>query len=189
VKQYGAVSSVLDGIYARNISGDSVTVDATGDISSSTRAGIQAYSGSGTITVTYDDGTLSGAQDAIHLRTWGTQSVTIGSDGSVVGGAGYTGVYFEQANYNNLYNYGTIASADGIAGMAVQADRGLTLIDNYGTISGSIAATDLGATPSTTIRWRPVRDGQLGQPRHRRAPSPTGARCRRAATTTSTRRR
>ncbi|WP_187972758.1 autotransporter domain-containing protein [Aquibium microcysteis] len=138
VKQYGAVTSVLDGIYARNISGDSVTVDATGDISSSTRAGIQAYSGSGTITVTYDDGTVSGAQDAIHLRTWGTQSVTIGSDGSVRGGAGFTGVYFEQANYNNLYNYGTIASADGIAGMAIQADRGETVIENYGTISGNV---------------------------------------------------
>ncbi|MDN2580994.1 autotransporter domain-containing protein [Aquibium sp. ELW1220] len=138
VTQFGGVSSVLDGIYARNISGDSVTVDTTGDISSSTRAGIQAYSGSGTITISYDDGTVSGAQDAIHLRTWGTQSVTIGSDGAVLGGAGFTGVYFEQANYNNLYNYGTIASADGIAGMAVQADRGDTLIDNYGTITGNI---------------------------------------------------
>ena len=138
VTQYGGVSSVLDGIYARNISGDSVTVDATGDISSSTRAGIQAYSGSGTITISYDDGTLSGAQDAIHVRTWGTQSVTIGSAGAVLGGAGFTGVYFEQGNYNNLTNYGTIASADGISGMAVQADRGETLIDNYGTITGNI---------------------------------------------------
>jgi hypothetical protein len=138
VSQYGDVTSVLDGIYARNISGASVTVNSTGDISSSTRAGIQAYSGSGTISVTHDDGTVTGAQDAIHVRTWGTQSVTIGSDGAVLGGAGFTGVYFEQANYNNLYNYGTIASADGIAGMAVQADRGDTLIDNYGTITGNI---------------------------------------------------
>lgn len=138
VRQYGGVSSVLDGIYARNISGASVTVDATGDISSSTRAGIQAYSGSGTISITHDEGTVSGAQDAIHVRTWGTQTVNIGEDSSILGGAGFTGVYFEQANYNNLYNYGMIGSADGISGMAVQADRGDTLIDNYGTITGNV---------------------------------------------------
>lgn len=138
VKQYGAINSTQDGIYAGTVGSRDILVDHTGDITSTAGVGIQAYSGDGEIEVTHDKGVITAAQDGIHVRTWDKQTVTVGAEGKVIGADDHTGVFFEQGTDNTLANYGTIENAGGITDVAVAANFGDTLVENYGTISGNV---------------------------------------------------
>lgn len=143
VKQYGDIQATDGGIFAKNLGIAGVTVDHTGDIDVSAGDGIYAHSGDGVISVTHDEGAITAAENGIHVRSYGAQTVNVGSEGSVTGASGYAGLYFElgkdvQGDSNKLINYGMIDNAGGINQNAVYADWGHTVIDNYGTITGNV---------------------------------------------------
>ena len=143
VMQYGDINATKDGIFAKNLGLAGVAIDHTGDIDSTAGTGIYAYSGDGVISVSHDAGTITAAKDGIHVRSYGAQTVNIGSEGSVTGADGYAGVYFKlgsdvEGSSNKLINYGSIDNAGGISKNAVFADGGHTIIENYGTISGNV---------------------------------------------------
>ena len=87
--------------------------------------------------------------------------IVIVNEGAITGGATYTntsannrvvhgvGVMISGSSYggNVLNNSGSISTVGGVkSGYAIMTDYGVTNIDNYGTITGSV---DLGSTPGT----------------------------------------
>lgn len=143
VTSQGAIMARYEGIRAFSDGGGEVTVKQTGDVTSTNGQGIYARSIGGNIAVTINGGT-------------------------VTGGSGSAGVQFAQGIANTLRNYGTITTADGITGIAVQGDTGNEAITNFGTITGTVdlgtgggsfdnraGATYVGAWPRALPRPRP----------------------------------
>ncbi|MBN9058008.1 MAG: autotransporter domain-containing protein, partial [Rhizobiales bacterium] len=129
------------GINAVNSSDDgAITIEHTGDITAANYDGIYAETANADIDVTVD-GDISAHQDAIHLVSYGDQSVTV-DGGRVTGGAGFAAVHFDGGYENSLVNAGTIDSADGINGLAILANDNNTSIVNNGTITGSVVLSD-----------------------------------------------
>ncbi|MBN9026478.1 MAG: autotransporter domain-containing protein, partial [Rhizobiales bacterium] len=129
------------GINAVNSSDDgAITIEHTGDITAANYDGIYAETANADIDVTVD-GDISAHQDAIHLVSYGDQSVTV-DGGRVTGGAGFAAVHFDGGYENSLVNAGTIDSADGINGLAILANDNNTSIVNNGTITGNVVLSD-----------------------------------------------
>jgi len=135
----GDITSVNHGIYALTNGDTLIDIDHEGSITSTTGYGISATSiANGTIEVSVDGGTISGALDAIRVTSYGAMTVTVGEDASVVGSTGNAGVRFVDGLGLQLTNYGSISNAGGINEYAVISAQNDTTVDNYGTISGNV---------------------------------------------------
>jgi len=129
-----------------------VTVSHTGDIVTQGDGahGLFAQSAAGQGTAGDVDISLNGSifalgesAHAVYAQSGGSSgngdiSVQIGS-GDVVGGSGAgAGVFISEGAENELVNYGSISSADGISGRAIIAGSGNETVSNFGTVSGNI---------------------------------------------------
>jgi len=139
----GTILAKTDGIYAGNLSDQgTISVDHTGDITTTNGSGIRVETANADIDVT-TNGDIDAAQDGIRLTSYGDQDVTI-NGGSVKGGEGFAGVNFDGGHLNSLTNNlgGEILSADGINGLAISARDSNTTIVNNGTITGNVVLSD-----------------------------------------------
>jgi uncharacterized protein with beta-barrel porin domain len=137
----GTILAKNDGIYAGNLSDLGViSVDHTGDITTTNGSGIRVETANADIDVT-TNGDIDAAQDGIRLTSYGDQTVTI-DGGSVKGGEGFAGVNFDGGHLNSLTNNGEILSADGINDLAISARDSDTTIVNNGTITGNVVLSD-----------------------------------------------
>lgn len=137
----GTILAKNDGIYAGNLSDQgAISVDHTGDITTTNGSGIRVETANANIDVT-TNGEIDAAQDGILLSSYGDQDVTI-NGGSVKGGEGFAGVHFDGGHLNSLTNHGEILSADGINGLAISARDSDTTITNNGTITGNVVLSD-----------------------------------------------
>ncbi|MGJ5207131.1 autotransporter domain-containing protein [Bradyrhizobium sp. HKCCYLR20261] len=126
--------------------GRDITIVSTGDIvtSGSGSDGILArlpFFGQGT-TIT-SSGNITASADGsygIHAFASGYGNILVANlAGTISGGQGAgAGVWFEGGNSNVLTNGGTITSAGGVAGTAIRGDAGNDLINNSGTVIGSV---------------------------------------------------
>jgi len=135
VNQTGTIETTGDGahgLFAQSVAGQgtagNVDITLNGSITAlgKNADGIYAQSGgrsgNGNITITVDDGIVTGGS--------GT-----GAGVAISGGAA-----------NSLVNHGTITSVPGVQGRAIIANTGSETIDNYGVVTGSV---DLGAGLNT----------------------------------------
>ena len=138
----GDIVAKEDGISAGNLSDTGVvSIQHTGDITTTNGSGIFVKSANAAILVT-TDGVIGAGGDGILLSGYGNQSVTV-QGGSVTGGAGFAGVKFDGGHLNSLINKGTIGTADGIDGYAVTAGAdSRTTITNTGVITGNVALSE-----------------------------------------------
>ena len=137
----GTILAKNDGIYAGNLSDlGTISVDHTGDITTTNGSGIRVETANADIDVT-TNGDIDAAQDGVRLTSYGDQTVAI-DGGSVKGGAGFAGVNFDGGHLNSLTNKGEILSADGINGLAISARDSDTTIVNNGTITGNVVLSD-----------------------------------------------
>ncbi|MCX5581129.1 autotransporter domain-containing protein [Kaistia terrae] len=138
----GDIVAKEDGISAGNVSDTGlVSIQHTGDITTTNGSGIFVKSANAAIDVT-TDGDIQAGGDGVRLSGYGNQSVTV-TAGSVKGGAGFAGINFDGGHINSLANGGTISTADGIAGDAVTAGAdSVTSIINTGTITGNVLLSE-----------------------------------------------
>lgn len=158
VTSAGDIDAVLEGIYAYTTggAGQTLTVDHTGNITSSAANGIYAFTSATPVTIT-NVGDIDAALSGIFIDTETTETVTLtqtgnvtarGGDGiyavatdgeidaTVTGDVGATAHAIHLEGYGNFdltVGGGTITGASGYAG--VYFEQGLTnALTNYGTI-------------------------------------------------------
>ncbi|MDU6378400.1 MAG: MFS transporter, partial [Bradyrhizobium sp.] len=122
------------------------TINSIGNIvtSGSGSDGILARSTSfGQLSSISSNGNLTASGDgsyAIHAITSSIGNTTVTNlGGTISGGPGAgAGIYLQGGNANVLTNYGTVTSAAGTAGSAILGDTGNIVVNNSGTILGSV---------------------------------------------------
>src|SRR6185437_13106596 len=126
----GNITAQGNGIDARSTNNASVvTVTHTGDITSTGADGIYAKA-AGSINITVDDGTISGATAGIQIA-FGTSNITIGSSAIVTGG---TDAILGGLGNDTVNNSGSITGD-------VDLGNGNDTINNHGTLTADV---DLG---------------------------------------------
>lgn len=78
--------------------------------------------------------------------TQGDIDVLLEAEHTIFGGEQGVGIWLSGGNQNTITNFGDIMTADGVDGLALLADDGNNLVDNFGNVVGEI---DLGASAST----------------------------------------
>ena len=127
-------------------SGRDIAINSIGNIvtSGSGSDGILARSTSfGQLSSISSNGNLTASGDgsyAIHAITSSIGNTTVTNlGGTISGGPGAgAGIYLQGGNANVLTNYGTVTSAAGTAGSAILGDTGNIVVNNSGTILGSV---------------------------------------------------
>ena len=102
----------------------------------------------GDITVTLDGSLMAMGDNGIGLfaQSDGTDGqgdidITLQSEHFIFAGDNGTAVWLSGGEQNRLANFGTIATNDGIDGLAIRTDGGALTISNAGTVVGSLALT------------------------------------------------
>lgn len=144
IETQGDIQSADSGIVAINdgdpndIDGSKISITHSGDVDSTTGAGIVGKSTVSEVEVALIDGDVTAAKDGISVESYNNLSVMIGERASVTGASGYAGVFLFQGLENSLVNRGTISNAGGIGEYAILAAENDIDVENYGTISGNV---------------------------------------------------
>jgi hypothetical protein len=131
------LGSAAHGIFAQSAGGNGIG----GTVRIAVHGDVTATDIRGDVTATGANATGIFAQSSGSLGG-GDIDISIASGATVHGGSGSgVGVFMAGGKNNTLVNYGTITTANGLAGRSIVATSGNDTVQNYGTIIGSV---DLG---------------------------------------------